>query len=107
MSERPDYRSFCDTLSGTEPPSVDVVLQALWWARKSDWERAHQIVQDIESVAAAHVHAHLHRIEGDLENAGYWYKRAGESIADVSLDVEWEALTKRLLAQASADSALR
>jgi hypothetical protein len=102
-----DYRSFAGSLIDDAPPDVAVELQALWWVRKNDWDRAHRIVQDVESPAAALVHAHLHRVEGDLENAGYWYARASEPICDATLDVEWQSLTKRLLAQASADAALR
>jgi hypothetical protein len=108
MREPPDYRRFCDSLGDSGPPSAAALeVQALWWARNGDWDRAHRIVQDLETAAAAHVHAHLHRVEGDLDNAGYWYGRAGESRTDRPLADEWESLTKKLLAQASADSALR
>lgn len=110
MSERSgDYQRFVESLRHNEPASVGAELQAMWWVHKSDWNRAHQLVQDIETKAAAHVHAHLHRVEGDLENAGYWYKRAGEPISEAPLPSEWETLTKRLIDQASrdADSELR
>jgi hypothetical protein len=104
MAERSDYQRFFESLGDAEPPSLSVELQALWWLHKRDWDRAHELVQDVETNAAAHVHAHLHRVEGDLENAGYWYKRAGEPVSDVSLAAEWEALTRRLLDQDSADA---
>jgi hypothetical protein len=109
MGERSDHQRFFESLDDDEPPSVGAELQALWWLRKPDWDRAHELVQDIETKAAAHVHAHLHRVEGDLENAGYWYRRAGEPVSDAPLATEWEALTNRLLGQASAeaDSELR
>jgi len=109
MGERSDYQRFFESLGDDEPPSVSAELQALWWLHKPNWDRAHQLVQDIETKAAAHVHAHLHRVEGDLENAGYWYRRAGEPVSDVPLATEWETLTKRLLSQTSAeaDSELR
>lgn len=51
-------------------------LQALWWAGKGDWDKAHCIVMDEQSQDAAWVHAYLHQAEGDEDNAGYWY-RAG------------------------------
>ena len=54
-------------------------LAALWWAAKGNWDEAHKIVQDEETADAAWVHAYLHRVEGDLGNAGYWYRRAGTS----------------------------
>ena len=108
MHDLADYQHFCDSGCESAPPAaIGAELQALWWARKAEWGRAHQIVQDVETNAAALVHAHLHRVEGDRENANYWYARAGESSTDVVLAIEWETLTKRLLAQASADSALR
>jgi hypothetical protein len=109
MDERSDYQRFFESLGDDEPPSLSAELQALWWLHKPNWDRAHQLVQDIETKAAAHVHAHLHRVEGDLENAGYWYKRAGEPVSNVPLATEWETLTKRLLGQTSAeaDSELR
>jgi len=98
MGGTTDYQRFCDSLGETSPPrAIAAELQAMWWARNADWDRAHKIVQDLETVAAARVHAYLHRVEGDLENANYWYARAGEPSTDVSLDEEWQALTKRLL----------
>jgi hypothetical protein len=108
MSEMPDYQRFCDSLRDAAPPAaVRNELKALWWARKDDWEQAHQIVQDLETPSSANVHAYLHRVEGDLENAAYWYRRAGVRVAEEALSVEWRALVERLLSQASADSALR
>jgi hypothetical protein len=89
------------------PASLTSELQAMWWVRRDDWARAHLIVQDLESAASAQVHAHLHRVEGDLDNANYWYRRAGVPSCDAPLQTEWESLTKALLSQASADSALR
>jgi len=61
---------------GLKPP-----LAALWWAAKGDWYAAHKIVQDESDTRAAWVHAYLHRVEGDLSNAGYWYRRAGQPVA--------------------------
>jgi hypothetical protein len=78
--------------TGTEGP-----LAALWHAAKGDWDKAHAIVQDDESKAAAWVHAHLHRIEGDQDNAGYWYRKADKSIATMPLDEEWSSIAGALL----------
>lgn len=47
-------------------------------ALAGDWEEAHEIVQrDEADPTAAWIHAVIHKIEGDLANAGYWYRRAG------------------------------
>lgn len=98
MDESTDYRRFCDSLNDASPPrAIAEELQAMWWSRNGDWDRAHEIVQALETVAAAHVHAYLHRVEGDLDNANYWYARAGEPTIDAPLAVEWETLTKQLL----------
>lgn len=104
MDERSDYQRFLVSLSDDEPPPLSAELLALWWAHKPNWNRAHELVQDVETKAAAHVHAHLHRVEGDLENAAYWYRRAGQPVSEVPLATEWETLTKRLLDQTSADA---
>src|SRR4051812_50189038 len=81
-----DFRS---SLSGQAPaPDVSPPLAALWWMAKGDWSRAHEIVQDEPGADAAWVHAYLHRVEDDLGNAGYWYRRAGKPIASGPLEAE-------------------
>lgn len=45
------------------------------------------------------VHAYLHRKEGDLSNADYWYRRCRKAPAQVSLEAEWESLAQSFLAQ--------
>jgi len=74
-------------------------LQSLWWARKGDWDKAHKLVMDDSSREAAWVHAYLHRVEGDLPNARYWYRQAALPAADGTLDGEWTAITEALLAR--------
>ena len=48
----------------------------------------------------ARVHAYLHRIEGDEENAGYWYRRAGVAVPTGGFKAEWTAIARDLLARA-------
>jgi hypothetical protein len=72
-------------------------LLALWWDAKGDWARAHEIAQDVGGADGAWVHAYLHRKEGDLSNAGYWYGRAGKRVATGDLRVEWEAMVREML----------
>jgi hypothetical protein len=55
-----------------------------------------------DTAEAAWVHAYLHRVEGDLGNAGYWYRRASKPVATDSLDAEWERMVLSLLGGASA-----
>ena len=107
MSELPDLRDFIASLRAEAPPALPAELVALWWAKRDAWDRAHDLLQDLTTVASSRVHAYLHRVEGDLTNAGYWYRRAGVAPTTDSLDDEWTRLARELLAQASADSALR
>ena len=83
---------FRASLSGAAPaPQLNAPLAALWWAAKSGWDQAHKLVQDEATADAAWVHAYLHRVEGDLGNAGYWYRQAGKAVATRSLEAEWAA----------------
>lgn len=72
-------------------------LQAMWFDKKGFWDKAHRLIQDDEDGEGAWVHAYLHRKEGDIWNADYWYRRAGKKRPDVSLDDEWKTLTEELL----------
>ena len=93
-----DFRA---SLSGAGPaPGLDAPLAGLWWAAKGQWDEAHRIVQDEASADAAWVHAYLHRVEGDLGNAGYWYRQAGQPVAKDSLETEWERIASALLGSA-------
>ncbi len=84
----------------TPPAGMNPALQALWWARKGDWDRAHRLVQQHEGDPDCDlVHAHLHRQEGDMANASGWYRRAGKPLPNLTLSEEWEAIATELLAQ--------
>jgi hypothetical protein len=94
---------FKASFSGAVPaPGLDAPLAALWWAAKGGWDEAHKIVQDEASTDAAWVHAYLHRVEGDLGNAGYWYRQAGKPVAAGPLETEWEGMVSALLKGGSA-----
>ena len=85
------------SLSKPRPPAeLSAALTGLWWAGKDDWDQAHKIVMDEGGKDCAWVHAYLHRVEGDLSNAGYWYRRAGQPVAKDGLDAEWERLVSAL-----------
>ena len=95
-----DFRA---SLSGMSPaPSLEPPLAALWWAAKGQWDEAHKIIQDEDTATAAWVHAYLHRVEGDLGNAGYWYRQAGQPMAKDSLETEWERIVSALLGSGKA-----
>ena len=93
-----DLATFKQSLQQATPPEgLTPALQALWWDGKGDWDKAHRLVMDEHSKAAAWVHAYLHRVEGDDGNAGYWYRQAQKKPATGALDDEWQAIAKALL----------
>lgn len=79
------------------PAGLSPALRALWLERRGDWESAHATVQDSDGRDEAWVHAYLHRQEGDLSNAAYWYRRAGRPVCQSSLEAEWQAIAGALL----------
>lgn len=94
-----DWHTFSDSLDRPEPPSdLSPLLEALWHDARGDWERAHTLAQEDDSAAGAWVHAYLHRKEGDLANADYWYRRANRSRPAAALEAEWEQIARALLA---------
>jgi hypothetical protein len=77
----------------------DGALLALWWDGKGDWEKAHEIAQYVGGADGAWVHAYLHRKEGDVGNAAYWYRVAGRGVATGDFRREWEGMVGELLAR--------
>jgi hypothetical protein len=95
-----ELEGFKTTLRDAGPPAgLALAVQALWWDAKGDWDKAHQCAQTQEDETGAWVHAYLHRKEGDLSNAGYWYRRAGKPVAAVTLAAEWTAIAAALLSR--------
>jgi len=85
--------SFTESLSLATPPShFSVLLKSLWYDRKGDWKKAHDLVDSLPGAEAAWVHAYLHRKEGDSWNADYWYARAKKVRPASTLEEEWESL---------------
>jgi hypothetical protein len=79
------------------PPQLADTLTSLWWDKKGNWDRAHSIAQEIPTVQGSAVHAYLHREEGVLWNADYWYSRAGRKRPDMPLEEEWQLLVNEML----------
>ena len=83
-----------------EPPAgLDSSILALWLAKKGRWDASHDVAQDIHDSDGSWIHAYLHRVEGDLGNARYWYNRAGKPAKNggESLDEEWREIAETLL----------
>jgi hypothetical protein len=88
---------FLESVERDNPPdSLPEVLRALWFDKRGDWDRAHQIAQKIPTADGSWVHAYLHREEGDLSNARYWYNRAGRRESTADLEVEWREIVDAL-----------
>jgi hypothetical protein len=93
-----EFNDFKESLIQEHPPKgVSVYLQALWFDGKGNWQKAHSLIDELSGTDAAAVHAYLHRKEGDLFNAGYWYNRAQKSKSTVPLADEWEELVREFL----------
>lgn len=89
---------FHESLAHDDPPKkLSPALLGLWWDAKGDWSKAHESAQQDEGPEGSWVHAYLHRKEGDISNAGYWYRRARKPAAEKSLAEEWDEITASLL----------
>ena len=80
------------------PTKLSLIVQALWHDAHGDWESAHNCAQDDHSELGSWMHAYLHRKEGDIGNARYWYNHAGRPVFQGTLDQEWEAIAGEALA---------
>lgn len=95
-----DLNDFKESLNTSSiPSSATVYLKALWYDGKGDWEKSHELIQDVPDKYASWIHAYLHRKEGDTWNADYWYSKAGKKRPSVSLEEEWEQITGFFLEQ--------
>ncbi len=94
-----DLAAFRASLKGDKPPpGLTRPVEALWHAGRGDWDAAHKLVQQDEGEPQHDwVHAHLHRVEGDLSNAGYWYRRAKQPVETGPLDAEWAKIVAAML----------
>ncbi|HTV83660.1 MAG TPA: hypothetical protein VME18_13520 [Acidobacteriaceae bacterium] len=89
---------FQASLEANEPPTgLSAPLEALWWDARGKWDRAHGLVDSLDSREGTAVHAYLHRKEGADWNADYWYRRAGRTFHRPNPEDEWAALVEGLL----------
>ena len=79
------------------PHGLSLHLQSLWWDAKGEWDKAHRLIDHLEDPISAHIHAYLHRVEGDIWNARYWYNKAKKDEYCGSLKQEWELLVDMYL----------
>lgn len=92
------YDEFLNSLqTGNPPEGISLYLLALWHDGRGDWEASHNVAQDIHDRNGSWIHAYLHRKEGDIPNAGYWYRQAGRPQPALTLQEEWEQLVNHFL----------
>lgn len=94
------FESFVESLeSGSAPPEgISPELESLWYTKADEWEKAHDIAQDIPTKTGSWIHGLLHAIEGDFGNSAYWYNRASEKpISASEIDAEWERIVRALI----------
>ena len=85
------------TKDESPPSGLSPLLKAMWYDAKGNWESAHNLAQDVHTTDGSWIHAYLHRKEGDIGNASYWYHRANQPVSHKSLSEEWEEITTSLL----------
>ncbi len=92
------FSSFKESLNQSTPnKDLSVILKSLWYDGKGDWDAAHAQVDHLSDNNSAWVHAYLHRKEGDMWNADYWYAKAKKNRPSISLDEEWKNLVEHFL----------
>ena len=92
------FTDFTASIANNTPPTaISIYLKAMWYDAKDDWHQAHGLVDQLSDATACWVHAYLHRKEGDIWNADYWYNRAKKTRPADSLDEEWKDIVMKLL----------
>jgi hypothetical protein len=81
-------------------PPAPPLLRALWHGLRGEWQAAHELAQAQDDADGALVHAWLHRIEGDLANADYWYRRAHRPPRRDDTRAEGLAIARELIGSA-------
>ncbi|GAA3970877.1 hypothetical protein [Mucilaginibacter dorajii] len=91
-------KEFKESLNLNQPADgLSPQLKSLWYDGKGDWHQAHAQVDHLTDQSSAWVHAYLHRKEGDIPNADYWYSAARQTRPSLSLEEEWEQLVIQFL----------
>ena len=78
------------------PNEISSPIEVICYRGKGNWEEAQRLVQSDNSPNGSWVHAYLHRVEGDLGNAAYWYRMADEAVCNSGLDEEWVEIVAEL-----------
>ena len=91
-----NYNQFVSIINANNPPaSLSIYLKALWLDANNNWLAAHDLINHLMDTDAAIIHAYLHRKEGDIANATYWYNIARKPVCSLSIMDEWIILVKK------------
>ena len=101
MTTAAEFQAMVD-LKPDPPSDLDPCLKALWWGRRDAWDASHDQINEIDTALGSWIHDWLHRVEGDLSNAAYWYRLAGQPAAAGDLEEEWRALVEAALSAPEA-----
>ncbi len=89
---------FKESLNLEQPVSgFSVQLKSLWYDGRGNWSQAHSLIDHLSDKSSAWIHAYLHRKEGDIWNADYWYSKAQQTRPNITLEKEWEQLVLQFL----------
>lgn len=73
-----------------------IYFKALDLEKAGQWDHAHRLIQSYYSMEACWIHAYLHRVEGELGNARYWYSRANKPMPSYGLEKEWDEIYRQM-----------
>ena len=90
-----NYSNFISFTKKDSPPKKLTSIElAMWHVINHNWDNAHNIVQGINNEIGFWIHAHIHRIEGDISNANYWYSKANRDQLQLTLKEEPEQIIR-------------
>ena len=93
-----EFTQYKKSLTEVKPQeNLSDILKGLWYDANGNWDKAHDLIDGNPEHGSSWAHAYLHRKEGDLWNADYWYRRAGRIRPNISLDEEWEEIVRWLI----------
>jgi hypothetical protein len=72
------------------------LLEVIEIAKRGEWDKAHDLLQNHKGDVGSWIHAVLHREEGDESNAAYWYNRAGKTKASCSIEEEYDIIAQSI-----------
>jgi hypothetical protein len=75
---------------------TEKLIEAVHRANEGYWDEAHTTVQQIDEPLSYWLHANLHREEGDLGNARYWYGRAARDFTTIDIVEERQQILTAL-----------